>query len=340
MKRERAAVWLAAAGLFLAACFAAVPARGSNPERLELRGVVVRPDGSPFHDRQVVAVALHGARSPFHTHTLPLGGKFKFTRLEPGSYTMIINAVGFPEVRQTIEVTPGLATKKGRVEIKITLQEGEGRRRLGTVSVRQLSVPEGAVEDYRRALRDLGDPQHRKTDDAIAHLLRAIERAPQYVEALNLLGTIYYQTRQLDKAEDVFRRALAADGNAYEPLVNLGGTLLDLDRFDEALPLNRMAALARPTDPLAHAQFGLNLFALGDYTSAVVALNRAKRLDPSHFSHPQLVLAEIFMRQGKKAEAVKELEEFARLHPDEPITARIRKSLPELLDKIQEERRK
>ena len=132
------------------------------------------------------------------------------------------------------------------------------------------------------------------------------------------------------KAESYFRQALAHDANAYEPLVNLGGTLLNLNRFSEALPLNQNAALARPEDALAHSQLGLNYFALGDLHNALLHLNRAKKLDPAHFSHPQLTLAEIYLRKGDRPAAAAELEELVRFHPHDANAPKIRAALPRL----------
>ena len=50
----------------------------------------------------------------------------------------------------------------------------------------------------------------------------------------------------------------------------------------------------------------------------------AKRLDPTHFSHPQLTLAEIHLRRNEPGLAADELEDFLRQHPDWPKATEIR----------------
>src|SRR6185369_16212239 len=95
-----------------------------------------------------------------------------------------------------------------------------------------------ARREYAEAQKRLSRPD---APAAVAHLQRAVEIAPQFAAAWNQLGVIAYQSRQYPQAEEHFRRGLAADPQAYEPLVNLGGVLLNLGRVDEALEYNRYA---------------------------------------------------------------------------------------------------
>jgi Tfp pilus assembly protein PilF len=59
-------------------------------------------------------------------------------------------------------------------------------------------------------------------------------------------------------------------------------------------------------------------------------LERARTLDPAHFSHPQLFLAEIHLRRGEQREAALVLEEFLEHHPDYPQAAIVRRNIVEL----------
>jgi Tfp pilus assembly protein PilF len=162
------------------------------------------------------------------------------------------------------------------------------------------------------------------------HLEHAVELAPQFAMAWNTLGTMAYQTRRFALAEQRFRQALKQDPTAYEPLVNLGGVLVTVHKLDEALEVNVHAALTRPGDALANSQLGMTYFELGQFDAAVKYLERARTLDPAHFSHPQLFLAEIHLRRGEKREAALVLEEFLEHHPDYPQAAIVRQNIVEL----------
>jgi tetratricopeptide (TPR) repeat protein len=101
-------------------------------------------------------------------------------------------------------------------------------------------------------------------------------------------------------------------------------------RAEEAWKYNAMAVVARPNDALAHSQLGTNCFELGDLAAAAKELERARGIDRAHFSHPQLLLAQIYVRQGDKSAAVTVLEEFLRYHPDWPQGPQLRAKIAEL----------
>jgi len=273
------------------------------------------------------SVSLHGATTAFSTSMLAKHGRFRFGDLQAGSYTLIVFVPGRGEIRQTIEIGPGTTNEKGRVEIEVPFDDARATPDPGTVSARDLSIPERAQKEYHKAQKMLGK---RDTTKAIEHLKRAVEIAPLFAQAWNNLGTIAYHEQRFEDAAGFFRRALQADPSAYEPLVNLGGVLINLNNLDEAYTFNLHAVLRRPNDPLANAQFGLTYLGMGKLQLAEKYLLEARRLDPSHFSHPQLLLAEIYLREKRYSESAAQLEEFLRYHPDAPNAPQMRENIAKL----------
>ena len=279
------------------------------------------------------SVWLNGATAPFEDNTLAgEDGRFRFEQLLAGTYTLGAFVPGRGEMRQTIEVGPSLADSKGHIELTVELRDAlfesrDSLRRGALVPVRDLAIPEQARREFAQARKRLA---RRDVEAAVAHLERAVEIAPQFAGAWNYLGTVSYQARDYPRAETCFRRALAADPDAFEPLVNLGGVLVNLQKLDEALPYNRHAALNRPGDALANSQLGMNYFYLGKLDLGQKYLTLAARLDPAHFSHPQLLLAEIYNRRQEPSAAADELAEFLRYHPDWPEAAQIRETIARL----------
>jgi tetratricopeptide (TPR) repeat protein len=259
-----------------------------------------------------VVVFLHGATMPFENSTTSdRAGRFHFAKVPAGTYTLAIVTAARGEAVQTIEVSPALVDSKGRLDIDLKLDseklESDGARgTVATVSAAYLSLPDRAMKEYEEAQRCLT-----RSDSACAsaHLQRAVALAPRFTVAWNQLGTIAYQAHHYPDAEADFRKALAIDSDAFEPLVNLGGVLLNLDRASEALDYNQSAVRRRPNDALANAQLGLNYFELNDMERAEESLKAAIRLDPAHFSHPQLTLAEIYLRRGDRAAAVEQMQD-------------------------------
>jgi tetratricopeptide (TPR) repeat protein len=301
---------------FSAIAFAAEP-------QFELQG--------KFSPEAVGSVSLFAVASPFSTSALSdEDGRFRFRKLTAGAYTVSIFVPGRGEARQTIEVGTAQADSRGRVALTLQLKESDFARqpdlRRHSVSAAQLAVPEKARHEYEAAQRDLA---HRDVEAAVKHLEAAVSIAPQFSPAWNNLGTIAYQTQQYPRAEECFAKALAADPSAYEPLVNLGGVLINLGKLDDAWKYNVFAVLSRPNDALANAQLGMTYFETGQMELAEKYLKESRRIDPAHFSHPQLMLSEIHLRRGDRRAAADDLEEFLKYHPDWPRADRMRESISE-----------
>ena len=286
-----------------------------------------------LHPEERASVTLFGDAFPFTASTLSEeDGRFQFKKLRAGAYTVSIFTPDRGEARKTIEIGPSAADARGRIALDITFQDSDfaladSLRRRHSVSTAQLAIPAKAQRDYEEAHRDL---TRHDADGAMRRLEEAVALAPQFVDAWNELGTIAYQTQHYDRAEEYFRAALERDPQAYEPLVNLGGVLVTVNRAGEAWRYNAMAVAARPNDALAHSQMGLNSFELGDLAGGAKELERARAIDPAHFSHPQLLLAEIYARQGAKSAAADMLAEFLRYHPDWPQGPQLRAKIAEL----------
>jgi len=280
-----------------------------------------------------VSIYLHGATAPFESSAQSgADGRFRFHKLPSGTYTLVITTPARGEAVQTVELTPGTVDSKGHLDLVLRIDasrlESDGARTTGaTVSATLLSVPDRARKEYDEAQRCLS-----RGDSACAsgHLHRAVEFAPQFAAAWNQLGTIAYQTRRYSDAETNFRRALDADPDAFEPLVNLGGVLLNLERPKEALPYNLRAVERRPNNALANSQLGLTYLALRDPDRAEKYLKIAIRIDPAHFSHPQLPLAGIYIQRGDRRSALEALRSFLKQHPDAPEAPGVRRQIADL----------
>jgi Tfp pilus assembly protein PilF len=280
-------------------------------------------------------VDLFGVETPYvESSEVNRAGEFRFRSLVPGNYTVAVVCNGLGEVRRTVVVSPSVADPSGVVRATIPYTSGEAAANPngGVVSVHQLSIPANASAKYTDARKRLAahDPE-----GAVRILEEAVAVAPEYSAAWNALGVIAFQTGDEDRAESHFRRALAADPGAFEPLVNLGGVLLKKATLKkqapaEALPFNQRAVHDRPEDALANAQLGMNYFKLDQFDQAEQYLLAAKRLDPAQFYQPQLFLADIYTRRGNRRAAIQELEDLLAIRPDGPLSGSIRHNLAQL----------
>ena len=277
-------------------------------------------------------VSLYGTSSPYSANTFVFpGSQFHFRKLPPGAYTVVVFMRSRGEARKTVEVGPGTADRHRRVSFDLDLKNADfvfgSALRQHTVSVKQLSIPAPAWRDYREAQKELNKHD---VDGALKHLEDAVDRAPQFAPAWNNIGTIAFQQRNYARAEECFREALDQDPQSFEALVNLGGVLVMVHKLDEALTRNSLAVATRPNDALAHSQLGMTYFLLGQFDLAIKHLEEARAIDPSHFSYPQLVLAEIHVRRRDPTAAANALEDFLAHHPDWPQAEGMRKRIAEL----------
>lgn len=284
----------------------------------------------PALERGLATVSA--VESPFYAEAPVRNGRFTFRGLEPGPYTVTVLDPRWGMTRRTVQVTESFADADGRVVAELSLEQSDAARSTrvrqeGTVSVASLKVAPKARSAVRKAHSRLarGD-----IEGGVQLLERAVEISPTFVQAWNELGTIAYKAGRYVEAEQRFRKALEHEPLSFAPMVNLGGALLSQGRYDEALSFNLMARSMQPEDALANSQLGMNFFHKGQLHKAREFLLRAKEADTSHFSYPQIFLAQVYALQGEPEAARGELEELLRLHPDAEISTVARQALRQL----------
>ncbi|MFH1964867.1 MAG: tetratricopeptide repeat protein, partial [Acidobacteriota bacterium] len=248
-------------------------------------------------------------------------------KLSAAPYRLTIAVPNWGQMEQSIDIGPSFADEKNRVEMEFRFHPDYQTEETDVVSLKQLSVSGKAKNEYREALKKL---EKKETDKAISHLERAVELAPHYAEAWNHLGTISFVSGEYAKAEKYFREALKYDPNSFSPIVNLGAALYALGRIEESLIFNQKAVSLNPRDPLANSQLGLSYLALKKYPEAEDHLLKCKSLDPAHFSHPQVTLAELYRQIQDIEGMLRELKEFIFYHPDDGKVPALRRILAEV----------
>ena len=159
----RAGMWAWCALLTL---LSAAPAQAGAERLFQLAGKVLNGEGRPFRRIQPV-VFLQSALTPFAVHTpADLDGSYKFKNLRPGMYSLIVAVPLVGEMNRTIEIGPSFADSKGRMtlDLKFDLKSDSTAK---TVSAAELSIPNGAKTEYRKAQDRLA---RHDTAGAIDHL--------------------------------------------------------------------------------------------------------------------------------------------------------------------------
>src|SRR5215469_12167380 len=115
----------------------------------------------------------------------------------------------------------------------------------GTVSKYDLKAPAKANREYEKGYRLL---QRKDLGGAVEHLSKAIRIYPNFVAALNALGTAYLGLNQNDLAREEFVKAVALDDHLANSFLNLGIAQLGLKQYPAAEESIRKASSIAPLD--------------------------------------------------------------------------------------------
>jgi tetratricopeptide (TPR) repeat protein len=180
-----------------------------------------------------------------------------------------------------------------------------------------------AVEYFRRALLyDRDNPEILKHlalalrykkdyNEAISQVKLSLEKSPRDVDALILLGNIYFEMARYSDAADQYRKALEAEPENATVLYNLATALLKTgDDFAATEYLKKAASLDRLGE-VAHrslSMLGILFIEKGDYGQAEDYLKKALALRPSSaVDHYNLGI--VYLRLSKNDEALQEFSQ-------------------------------
>ena len=115
---------------------------------------------------------------------------------------------------------------------------------------------------------------------SLAAKQKAAELSPQDAEAYNNLGNTLRELHRLDEAERSLKQAIALNPDYAEAHNNLGATLKELGRLDEAERSLKQAIALKPDYANAHNNLGNTLQGLGRLDEAEEGYIKAMQLEP------------------------------------------------------------
>ena len=145
--------------------------------------------------------------------------------------------------------------------------------------------------------------------------LKALALDDTLPEAHRVLGSIYIQKRQYDKAISESERAVALDPNGADAYMDLGKALNFSGRSEEAIPVLEKALRLNPFPKDSYfVLLGAVYRNTGDYEKALAMSEKAVEMSPDHLSAHRN-LAAIYIYLGREEEARLEAEEVLRINP-------------------------
>jgi predicted O-linked N-acetylglucosamine transferase (SPINDLY family) len=152
--------------------------------------------------------------------------------------------------------------------------------------------------------------------DEAERLYREILRSnPKHIEALYLLGSLWFQRGSFQKALHHFEQVLQINPRLGEALSAKGAVLSSLDRHAEALSAYDGAVVVRPGQAQTWSNRGNALLALGRAEEAVQSYDRALGLMPD-YPHCWRNRAAAFAALGRPDDALQSLRKAVQFAPD------------------------
>lgn len=266
-----------------------------------IQGHIVSPTGRLPETR--IRVTLESSNSSTRSATADDGGIFIFSSLEPGPYTLTIDAGREFEVEKE-SVYIGASSRAASVPIYLRLKPEANPGLSG--------VPKPAAELFVRAVA-----ASRKGDDktAVPLLEEAVALHPQFGLAHGELGQLHLRAGRLDKALDEFRAAQKALPDDAEVRLNYGVALTQKKDFPEAEKHLRAGLKKMDKSATGHFYLGLTLLGLKDADGAEREFQQAAKLGGAQVGAAHRYLGGIYWHKKDYKRAADALETYLKLTP-------------------------
>lgn len=274
----------------------------------EVSGQVRSADNSPVENVMIRIETSTGVL--IDQGTADSLGRFRFIRLRPGQYRVLATAVGLSAPPQAVDlsrVSPRVHLLFQLVPTPPTFRT-TGRGRAAVLDARVPFDAQTALDKARTAAAE------KKTDEAISQLQKAIHIYPDYYEAHRMLGQLYMDLSQWDKAEGSFRQALKIEPKAVTALTSLGEVYRREKKYVEAQKTLEEALKLDNNSWESNFTLGRVYWELKDIPTAGRYVARSIELQPN-VAEGHLLAGNIFMRAGLPDNALIEYEEYLRLAP-------------------------
>ena len=186
--------------------------------------------------------------------------------------------------------------------------------------------PKKAVKEFDKALE--ADRQG-KRDEAIRHYHNALRTAPDFYPARNNLGSDYLSKSDFAGARKEFEQVIQLNQSDATAYFNLSHACMLMGETSSAQEFLGEGLRRDPNSALGHFILGSLNFKAGKYPEAERALRHAIQLSPV-MAQPRLQLVNLFLQQGRKADAVAELHDFVSTFPDSSFAAKAKQMLQQL----------
>jgi len=252
-------------------------------------------------------------------------GVVRFTGIEPGAYTVVVDAgPEYEKTREPVNIDRA-ASRGGIIQVPIQLH-----LKVDASNPAFAGIPEKALTLYQK-----GAAAARKNDNkgAVEFLNNAVAAHPNFPIALSELGSQYIILKQWDKAGETFEALLKLNPTDAAAHLNLGIALFNQKKLEDAESHLRKALELKNAGPTGHYYLGLTLVSLKRYDDALKEFETTVANGGENLALAHKYLGGLYMNANKQQQAADELEKYLKLDPKAPDAERIKGTIKDLRSK-------
>ena len=284
------------------------------PAKADIQGELVGPH---FVDAPA-SVRLFSGRTLVQATMADAHGRFKFNKIDPGSYVIHVECDGFYGKDVPVQV----ASSTARVNITLEPTKDNPSTTATFNPFRDLDIPRAAKKEFELGMREQKDG---KCDMRLVHLQKALSIYPRYGEAYTEIARCYLTMNDMTSAEAAFKSAIPISPGVYAS-VNLATLYTNEGKIDEAQALITPLLQKNPTEGELYAALARIHFAKGRLREAeAAALEAHRRGHRSPDVH--LILAKIYEDQGKSGALMTQLQDYLDENPRGAAADQVRRRM-------------
>jgi tetratricopeptide (TPR) repeat protein len=267
-------------------------------------------------------VVLYGSKSRTDTTKTEIGrqavanhGSYRFTGISGGDYELAVEGDGRTLARLpiTINSTSGGDVKQ---DLELAWREKSGPTAANVRTISTLDLYTRNPENENLMKQALAASAKKNYAEAARLLKQIVAADAKDFEAWTDLGNALFAQGNQGEAEKAFRRALEERPSYPLALLNLGKLNYGQKNYDAAIATLSQLVAAHPEAAEAHRFLGETYLRIKKGSKAVPELEEAARLDPENQAEAHLSLAALYDAANLKDRAAAEYEKFLAVKPN------------------------
>ena len=153
----------------------------------------------------------------------------------------------------------------------------------------------------------------------IAEMEKKCKQTPDNVVAFHHLGLVYMKAGRIEDAIKALERSIEIDDQANQPMINLGAIYFGQGDLDKAQELNERAIAAQPDlSAQAYANLGLIWQQRNEMDKAIASYEKAIQYDPK-LATVWMNITSVLTMKGEDERALKAARKATELEPDSAL---------------------